>query len=569
MAQLLPVGMSDFAQLRRESYQYVDKSGLIVELVRSSARVVLLPRPRRFGKTLNLSMLRYWFERPFGTPNGSSDIAGLFSGLEVTTAGDDVVGRFQRHPVIYLTFKDVKHEDWQTCLEHVASVLRDEVVRLRPIWSLATLAVEERQVLDALAANTASTADVHDALRVLSRAVALGANEQVVLLVDEYDTPIHSGWANGYYDEVIGLFRNLLSGGLKDNPHIFRGVLTGILRVAKESLFSGLNNVSVHTLLSGPFSKWFGFSEAEVQALCTRAGPNTDLAGIRDWYNGYLMGGHVAYNPWSVLCYLAVPGDGLRPYWVNTASDEILRSLLIRRGLGLHEELSTLVKGGEILQPLSDDIQLRDLGSNSTDVWSFLLYSGYLKARDVQLVGDRTMARLSIPNREVRICYHSMFRRWIESGLGGGSSEPDRLCAALLAGDEVEFVGRLQRLVVQSLSYFDVAGRTPEAVYQAFLVGLLVQLDSTHVVDSNREAGFGRYDVSVRPRTGAGPAAVLELKSIDADRGETAESALAAAMKQIHDRQYASGLSESGADPVWLWAAVFDGKRVRARVERG
>lgn len=577
MALRLPLGTSDFAQLRRGGDYYVDKTGLAVELIRTSSRVILLPRPRRFGKTLNLSMLRYWFERPL--ESGAADIAGLFAGLDVATAGEDIAVRFQRHPVIFLTFKDVKNKTWETCRENVLALLQDEVVRLKPAWVDAPLADHDRQLLEMLAAGTASDAALQSALRVLCRAIALGTGEDAVLLIDEYDTPIHSGWIHGYYDDVIELFRNLLSGGLKDNPHIYRGVLTGILRVAKESIFSGLNNVSVHTLLSGPFSRWFGFTDAEVDELCRLAGPEADREGIRQWYNGYLMGGHVVYNPWSVLSYLSAISDGFKPYWINTASDEILRRLLIGAGLGIQAELAALVAGGDLVEQVSEDIQLRDLGKGGSDVWSFLLFSGYLKASDVR-VGDRTVATLRIPNREVVLGYRAMFLRWLEAGVGTGK-EVDALCRSLLSGDEVGFEGRLQRLVVNSLSYFDVGGRTPEAVYQAFLVGLLVQLDATHIVDANREAGFGRYDVCVRPRLDvAGPrasahlspalgraGAVLELKVVDPNR-ETWETALNSAMRQVHDRAYAITLREAGADPIWLWAAVFDGKRVRVKVER-
>ena len=567
MAPRLPLGTSDFAQLRRGGDHYVDKTGLAVELIRTSSRVVLLPRPRRFGKTLNLSMLRYWFERPVGP--SAPDIAVLFDGLEVSGAGEDVACTFQHHPVIFLTFKDVKSRTWEGCRESVLGLLQDEVVRHRPTWSAAPLADHERRLLEALASGTASDVALHTALRVLCRGIALGAGAEAVLLIDEYDTPIHSGWIHGYYDQVIELFRNLLSGGLKDNPHIYRGVLTGILRVAKESIFSGLNNVAVHTLLSRPFSRWFGFTDGEVDALCQLVGPEADREGIRQWYNGYLMGNHVVYNPWSVLSYLSATADGFKPYWINTASDEILRKLLIGAGLGLQEELSELVAGREITAPVSEDIQLRDLGQRGSDVWSFLLFSGYLKARDVR-VGDRTSAALSIPNREVVHAYRAMFLRWLDQNVGT-ANEVGALCRSLLSGDEPGFEGRFQRLVVNSLSYFDVGGRAPEAVYQAFLVGLLVQLDATHIVDANRESGFGRYDVCVRPRldvAGSRSGAVLELKSVDPDR-EGVEAALESAMRQIHGRAYASALRASGADPIWLWAAVFDGKRVRVKVEKG
>ncbi|GDX83171.1 hypothetical protein LBMAG42_49820 [Deltaproteobacteria bacterium] len=563
-----PIGTSDFAKIRREGSYYVDKTGLAVELIRATNEAVLFPRPRRFGKTLNLSMLRYWFERVrAGEPN---DIAALFAGLEVATAGADVSAHFQRYPVIFLTFKDVKHREWADCRADVFALVRHEVLRHEAVWRQAVLAQDEQQALDAVAAGTGSDTQVQSALRLLCRALHLATGEAAVLLIDEYDTPIHSGWSFGYYDEVVELFRNLLSGALKDNSHLYRGVLTGILRVAKESIFSGLNNVAVFSLLATPFSRWFGFTEDEVAALCAAAGPEADLAGVREWYNGYLMGGRIVYNPWSLVNYLSALPDGLKPYWVNTASDDILRDLLIRQGPALHAELAELIQGREIVQPISENIQLRDLGRTPADVWSFLLFTGYLKARNVRQVGGEALAHLSIPNQEVRVTYSQIFRRWLDMNLG--DARPDDICRSLLTGEERGFEARFQRLVLNSLSYFDTGGKTPEAVYQAFLVGLLVQLDRTHVVDSNRESGYGRYDVCVRPRLdvpGPRAGAVLELKSIDVENGDTVESALTAAMQQIHDRQYAAALREAGADPIWLWAAVFDGKRVRVRLERG
>lgn len=564
----LPLGTSDFAKIRREGSYYVDKTGLATELIRGSSEVVLLPRPRRFGKTLNLTMLRYWFERPTGS--GPNDIAALFAGLEVATAGDDVAERFQRHPVIYLTFKDVKHRAWADCRAGAAAAIRHEVLRHQPVWTGAQLDAGERQLLDSVGAGRGSDTEVEGALRLLCRALHLATGEAAVLLIDEYDTPIHCGWTYGYYDEVVELFRNLLSGALKDNIHLYRGVLTGILRVAKESLFSGLNNVDVFSLLATPFSRWFGFTETEVAELCRAAGPDVDVAGLQEWYNGYLMGGRIVYNPWSVLSYLRSTVDGFKPYWVNTASDDLLRDLLIRQGPGLHQELAELIRGGEIDRPISENIQLRDLGRTPADIWSFLLFCGYLKARNVRQNGVETVAYLSIPNREVRVTYGQIFLRWLDMNLG--DVRPDVLCRSLLTGEERGFEARFQRLVLNSLSYFDTCGKTPEAVYQAFLVGLLVQLDRTHIVDSNRESGYGRYDVCVRPRadsTGSRAGAVLELKSIDTENGDTVESALTAAMQQIHDRDYASALREAGAGPIWLWAAVFDGKRVRVRLEKG
>ena len=558
----LPIGYSDFRQLRREGFDYVDKTGLVVEIVRSTAQVFCFPRPRRFGKTLNLSMLRYWFER---TDEARGD---LYAGLAVASAGDDVAATFQRHPTVFLTFKDVKHRDWPACRADMAGLIQTEADRLRPVWESAPLTDSERVSLTTIVVGTATDTDLHGSLRLLTRALHLATGQRAVLLIDEYDTPIHAGWGGGYYDEVIGFFRNLLSSGLKDNAHLYRGVLTGILRVAKESVFSGLNNVSVYTVLSSPFSAWFGFTEPEVQALCDAAGPGVDVQGLRTWYNGYQMGDTVVYNPWSVLRYLSNPAGGFQPYWVNTASHDLLRSLLVEGGMGLHDDLALLMRGGVVEASISETINLRDLPKSVATVWSFLLFSGYLKAASTRWDDGRLYAVLAIPNREVRTSYQDMFLTWLELGVGSESSAR-ALGGALLSGDAETFEGLLQRLIVESLSFFDAHRRTPEAVYQAFLVGLFIHLDATHIVDSNRESGFGRYDVCVQPRTPGRPGAVLELKSYDATRWSAPDLALDAAMGQLRDRAYATRLRQAGADPVWQWGAVFDGKRVFVRVEAG
>lgn len=555
-----PIGFSDFRQLRLDAYDYVDKTALAADVVRAADQVLLFPRPRRFGKTLNLSMLRYWFER------STEDRRALFAGLAVTSAGPEVAATFQRYPTVYLTFKDTKHANWAACRADVAFNLRMETERLRPVWGSAALLDSERTSLDAIVAGTASDTDLHLSIRLLTRALHLATGEAAVLLIDEYDTPIHAGWSGGYYDEVIGFFRNFLSSGLKDNPHIYRGVLTGILRVAKESIFSGLNNVAVYSVLAQPFSSHFGFTEPQVQALCEGVGPTADLNGIREWYNGYRMGGTIMYNPWSVLRYLSHPEEGFQPYWVNTASHDLLRSVVVQGGMGLHDDLARLMAGGEIEVPISESIQLRDLARDVTTVWSFLLFTGYLKVSATRLEDGQLWGTLSIPNQELHTSYREMFRTWLDLGLGS-ATRARALCSALLAGDTEAFEGLLSRLVVESLSFFDAHSRTPEAVYQAFLVGLFIQLDKTHIVDSNRESGYGRYDVCVRPRTAGQPGAVLELKSYDAERG-TPDQALDAAVKQLTDRAYATSLRQAGAEPVWQWAAVFDGKRVRARAQQ-
>jgi len=581
MTRRLPIGISDFGIIQRGDYVYVDKTRLIGELIDTGAQALLLPRPRRFGKTLNLSMMKHFFE--WCAPGnegvllggavsdsgdtGRGDEDDLFEGLWVAEdASDEVQAHRGAHPVVFLTFKDVKASTFDGCMEKIGKLIGQEVKRH---WSFleGSDALDEldREQLDALRRATASAVDVGDSLRQLTQWLGAASGRSVVLLIDEYDTPIHAGYVHGYYDEVIELFRNLLSGGLKDNSHLFKGVLTGILRVAKESIFSGLNNLGVYSILGSRFATQFGFTEPEVEALAGELDAEGALDELRAWYNGYLFGGEVIYNPWSLVRYFDQPENGARPYWVQTSSDDIVRELLLESGSDVTTSVEALLRGDSVQQSISENIALRDIGRREDALWSLLLFSGYLKATDVQVDAAEIVAELCIPNREVRYSYTSIFAGWLREHLQSKNRVRD-LGDALLSGDAETTEHLLADLMRETLSYHDLAGRKPERVYHAFVVGLLVHMEADYDVRSNRESGFGRCDVMLIPRQEGEPGCVLELKSIDVKRDEDVEAALESALAQIRDRDYASEVRARGADPVHELAAVFDGKHVWTRL---
>ena len=480
-------------------------------------------------------------------------------------AGDDVRAHFGRHPVLFLTLKDVKTRTWTDCRAAIVAVIAAECRRHEPLLTPILTAGEQR-LWRALHDGEPDNATLWQAMALLSAWLHRATGERVVILVDEYDTPIHAGLHHGFYDEVIELFRNLFSAAFKDNSHLQKGVLTGILRVAKESIFSGLNNLAVYTLLSPEMAQHFGFTPAEVQALAEGCAASDRLGDIERWYNGYRFGGQTIYNPWSVLNFLMSLDRWPRPYWVQTASDDILRELLVERGMLAEADLATLLRGGAVTQAIDEHIVLRDVRQRSDAVWGFLLFSGYLRA-DAKVEDDafgRPVLQLSVPNREVLTVYASLFGGFLANGLGG-PGRVESLCRALLAGDARTFAALLGELMLASLSYHDLGVRRPEAVYQALIVGLLVTLERTHEVTSNREAGYGRYDVLICPRQPGQPGAVLELKVIDTNDGETAQQALDAALSQVRERDYAAVLRERGAAPVHELGAVFDGKRAWVR----
>ncbi|WP_438035481.1 AAA family ATPase [Sorangium sp. So ce204] len=559
------LGQSDFRELRRAGAGYVDKTPFLGQLLADPAQVVLFPRPRRFGKTLNLSTLAYFLEKR------DEDLSPLFQDLAVW---NDPAARehFQRYPVLFLTFKDIKTLSYETTLD----AIRTEVQRLysqhQHLLKSDALRPDERRHYEHMLLGEISEEDCRGSLRELSDYLARHHGQKVAILIDEYDTPIQSGYLNGFFDEVTLFFRNFFSAALKDNPSLFKGALTGVLRVARENLFSGLNNVIVSSILSDRrYATSFGFTEAEVASVLAQARPDGASAAqpaplpdptlprleeVRAWYNGYRFGGEVIYNPWSILNCVA--SGALRPYWVNTASTELLQHLIARRGLGLSSETEALLRGEPVEARIDENIVLRDLDQQPEALWSFLLFSGYLTATAVREELGEVTASLAIPNLEVRVAYRDLFRSWLRRGLPE-RRHAEALLRALLGGDAPSLEALLERLLVTVMSYQDPAGREPEKLYHGFILGLLVQLEGDYDVRSNRESGLGRADLLVRPRAPGRPGVVLELKV--PQRGETPEQALLAAARQVRDRRYAVELVAAGAAPVHELAAVFDGKR--------
>lgn len=562
MAPRFLLGGSDFADFRESGAYYVDKTGLIRDIIDSPAQVSLIPRPRRFGKTLNLSMLRYWFEP------SKLDRAPMFRDLDMTRAGEQYSTHFQRHPVISLTFKDTKAKSWAQCKDLIEEVIVGAAARAEYILDENTLGTADATALRWILDRRASDAILTNGLMVLSRVLAQRMGQKVVILIDEYDTPIHAAVTHGYGDEALSFLRNFLSAGLKDNPFLYRGVLTGILHVARESLFSGLNNLAVYSILRPELSGHFGFTEDEVEAITLAAGHAGMIDELRTWYDGYVFGGRTIYNPWSVLSFVVSEDHGFRPYWTSTGSDDLLRNLLLQTGGSeLHTDMETLLSGGSVEKPIEENVALRDLGDRSGAAWSLLLFSGYLRAMQLRSEGGALLANLEIPNREVLHTYQTVFRSWLGGALGG-SGRVDQMTRALLAGDAEGVALHLSDLLSEALSYHDVSGPDVEKVYQAFIVGLLVHLEPRYLVRSNRESGYGRYDVMLLPRMAGEPGVVLELKRLDPRVGTDPTRTLDEALEQIARQGYATELRAVGAAPIHEMAAVFDGKRVWAKASQ-
>jgi len=543
----LPIGISSFKKLRENDYYYIDKTHFIRDIIDASAEALLLPRPRRFGKTLNLNMLRYFFEK------NEKDRSGLFDGLIIRN--DEVFAEHQgRYPVIYLTFKDMKGRNWEDLYEGLCKVISEEIERHVKELNIDCLSVTDRNYFKSLIELKGSKRSFEDSLRILCEALNRCHNKRVVILIDEYDTPLHAGYTNGYYDNVVSFMRNFLSGGLKDNEHLFKGVITGILRVAKESIFSGLNNLGVYTLLQEEFNTAFGFTDDEVKSLLNDCNIIERYDEVSLWYNGYLFSEEIIYNPWSVLNYVASKSKRPRPYWINTASTEIIDNLVTRGGRCLREEIGQLLENKPITKPVYENIVMRDLEKRDDLVWSFMLFSGYLKV--AEQVDDETY-RLQIPNREVRIIYRNMIRTWFAEKIE--SNRLEEMLTALENGDMKLFERILRMIVLQIMSYHDL-GSESEKVYHALVLGMMVWLSSRYTIRSNRESGYGRYDLMLKPNDPARSGIIIEFKRVYDN--EKPEQVLSQALKQIEEKRYTAELEDAGIKEALKIAIAFRGKEL-------
>ncbi len=547
----LPIGISDYKLLVSEDYYYVDKTDFIRQVIEEGSLITLFPRPRRFGKTLNLSTLRYFFEKTEGNV-----YRPLFKGKSIEQWKD--FDKYQgQYPVIFITLKDCKGETFEEVLLMLAGEIKSEYIRHDYLQEH----IRQEDNLDQfirLQNRKATPDELAGSMRLLADLLTDYWGMPPLVLLDEYDSPIHVAFDKGYYDRMIGFMRNFMSLVFKDNTNIFRGVITGILRVSKESIFSGLNNISVFSLLDRPMCASFGFTQDETDSVLDDYALGDHKEEVKQWYNGYLFAGITIYNPWSVLNYIMYDGV-LAPYWVNTGSDVLLRHLLADGPSQIRDGVEALIQGDPVRSVINDKLAFPDLLDKATNIWSFLLFSGYLKASDPVMLSNKLYEyKLEVPNLEISTVFETIIQNWID----GGPVKNDRLermLQALRLGDIEYFEELLNDFLVNTLSYYDTSGRDPEKVYQAFLLGLLAGM-SDFEISSNREAGFGRYDILLRPKNGQGQAIIMELKRLRPK--ETVEQALASALKQIEDKQYAATLRDAGFTDILKMAITFDGKQV-------
>jgi hypothetical protein len=555
----IPLGTDDFKKVREDHCYLVDKTPLIEELLTRGAQITLFPRPRRFGKTLNMSMLRYFFEK---TQTSNSH---LFTGLAVEQ-NPGIMAHQGQYPVVFLTLKSAKQADWSTCYAQIQELISTEYRRHKDC--LPSLTESEKQIFEAISTQKATEIQWQLSLKNLSTYLHRHHKNPPIILIDEYDAPIHAGFLKGFYDPVIDFIRTFLGEAFKGNLDLHLGVLTGVLRVAKESIFSGLNNLQVCSVLSTQYTRAFGFFGEDVQALLAHYGyGEPELQGMKSWYNGYRVGNNPekVYNPWSVL-NCVMNSCQLTPYWINTSDNLLIQEIIAKTPRAFKEDLELLLKGESLWIRFDEMLTFERVFKHPQAAAIFFLQTGYLTFETMEHGVENAQLELKIPNREILEFFQNTVTTWLEESLDIRAYE--EMLKDLVRGHVESFEEILSDMLVRSMSIFDPSGDEPERFYHALVLGILVGLRKTHEVKSNRESGYGRYDVMIIPKDSSQLGVILEFKKARGNTPEAFQLAAHQAMKQIKERGYRSELKERGIGDILYLVIALKGKKALVVSER-
>jgi len=559
----LPVDKSLFERVIEGGSYYVDKTLFIRDLIDKDTEVILCTRPRRFGKTLNQTMLKCFFEDT--TQIGGKDTRTLFRGLNIETAGERYMERQGKYPVIFLSFKDAKLDNFDNSYNR----LKDSITKEFERHTYATGKISNNGDLERfkrLSSGTGTIGDYYYSLKFLSECLERYHGRKAVILIDEYDVPLENSWSRGFYQEMIDFIRPLLGSALKDNPHLQLGVMTGCLRISKESIFTGLNNLEVVSILNDSYSEYFGFTQTEADTMLKYYDIESKTQILRDWYNGYLFGNTEVYNPLSTVRIVSAWTQNIdrdpEPYWANTSGNDIVRRLVDTADAEMKMDLETLMAGGEISKPIHEDITYEEIdkdmdkNKNPDNFWNFLFFTGYLKKVGVgRMEGVKRVLNLSIPNLELQYIYETKIQEWFREHIV--KKNLDMFSNAILNGDTETFQNELSKLLAESISFMDSA----ENFYHGFMTGVLSRLDG-YVVKSNRESGHGRSDLVLYSVNGMDNKAIIfELKSVK--EFNALPTACEDALKQIEENNYTAYWDKEGYNDILKYAIGFYKKRCR------
>lgn len=543
-----PIGVDDFEKLITNGYYYVDKTLLIKELLDMKGEVNLFTRPRRFGKSLTISMLKCFFEISESSPEK------LFSGLKIMGQGQRCLRHMGAYPVIMLSLKSTKQDDFRAAYAKIAEAVGGEFRRHKILLQSEKLDETQKERYLRILEEKAERVELMSALKFLSEVLYGHYGQKAIILIDEYDVPLEHAYFTGYYDQMSSFIRAFFEEGLKSNPFMEFAVVTGCLRITKETNFTGLNNLKINSILGAGFDEYFGFLQPEVDEMADFYGIQGENGRelIKKWYDGYTFGLKDVYNPWSVINYLesvyvnncALP----KPYWANTSSNKIIRTLVDRADLSVKEELERLIGGGTIEKPIHEDITYDDIDKSEDNLWNFLFFTGYLKMCGQRLIGDTIYITMAIPNTEIRYIYKNKILEWFRQRLTEKNLED--FYNSIVSSDVGKFQAELTKLLRESISFYD----NKEAFYHGFLLGLLERMNG-YAISSNQESGDGRYDILLKSPDIENVPILFELKL--ADSYKEMESAAERAVRQINERHYGEELGRDGYEELVCFGIAF------------
>lgn len=559
----LPIGFEDFKEIIQKNLYYVDKTLLIKKLLDMPSKATLFTRPRRFGKTLNQMTIKYFFEDT-GDEQLNAENKALFEGLKIMEAGEEYTRHMQKYPVIFLSLKSAKQSNFDMSFKVLRDNIAGEFSRHDKAVSDASLDNEKLNKYCRLRDGKADDSEYFTSLAFLSECLEKAYGKKTIILIDEYDVPLESAYYGGFYDEMVSFIRSLFESALKTNPSLEFAVITGCLRISKESIFTGLNNLRVVSITDRNYGEYFGFTPEEVESMTEYYGHTKRMQDIRNWYDGYIFGESEVYNPWSAIYFMldlnANENAFPKPYWANTSSNDVVRELILRSDNDARADLEILMSGGTIEKPVHEDITYRDIYKTQDNLWNFLFFTGYLK-KISERISDRTIyLTMKIPNEEILSIYEESISKWFDEKIK--TRNLNNLYNALLSGDAESLQKELSAMLMETISYMD----SREAFYHGFLLGVLANLNNGYLKKSNREAGNGRYDICVYNIDETKPAVILELKA--ADKFKEMESAAEAALMQIANKGYDEWLPEYGYTECFHIGIGFFRKRCRVKIRK-
>ena len=552
----LPIGVDNFEELITKDYFFVDKTLFIRDLLDMKGEVNLFTRPRRFGKTLNMSMLRYFFEM-------EEDNAGrLFAGTKIMSAGEEYLKWMGQFPVISLTLKSMKQATWELSFEMLKKAIREEYSRhWKTVEASGRLNDADRERFQRIRDLKGTDADYADALKFLSECLYICTGRKTIILIDEYDVPLENAHFAGFYEQMTALLRSLFESALKTNENLEFAVMTGCLRISRESILTGLNNLKIMPITAEDYAVYFGFTPDEVEAMLRFYDLEMNLKTVQRWYDGYQFGSTEVYNPWSVINYVQscrTNKDAFaRPYWSNTSSNSIVRTLVEKADLSVKQEIEALIEGKTITKPIHEDITYEDMDSTQDNLWNFLFFTGYLKKIREQQEGETIYMEMAIPNSEVRYIYKNTVLRWFEEKTDKKELSP--LYESILNGDTEKMAEILSENLMETISFYDYQ----ESYYHGFLAGMLKNIGN-YIVLSNRESGNGRPDIILKYPSVRGKAVIIEIKVSGTYQG--LEEKCDEALRQIEEQKYEEALRQEGYQNIMKYGVAFYRKECMAKL---